>query len=347
VISIGKPDSDQSGSLEDWAGVKTSVVLFTRDLRMHDHPALTAATRQSDRVVPAFVIDERLVGGRAGAPNRLAFLLESLRDLNRSLRERGSSLVIRSGDVVTEVMRLAGECTADAIFISEDVSGYARARMDRLRLACEDQGLSFARSRASPSSRPESSPRRAATTTASSPRTGGPGARRTSAIRCPPRKLRSLTGLRTGRLPKLTDLTGIHRQVPAGRRGVGRPRPPEPLASKRIVAVRGTRRRPARGRHVASQSVSALRLPVRQRGSLARRRAKGSRGLRPAACWRDFHHQVLAARPTFPQDYRKRDAAGKSQGLLDAWKEGQTAIRSLTPACASSPIRAFSPTGLA
>ena len=141
MISIGKPDSDQSGSLEDWAGVKTSVVLFTRDLRMHDHPALTAATRQSDRVVPAFVIDERLVGGRAGAPNRLAFLLESLRDLNRSLRERGSSLVIRSGDVVTEVMRLAGECTADAIFISEDVSGYARARMDRLRLACEDQGL--------------------------------------------------------------------------------------------------------------------------------------------------------------------------------------------------------------
>jgi deoxyribodipyrimidine photo-lyase len=77
--------------------VKTTVVLFTRDLRLHDHPALRAATRQSDRVVPAFVIDKRLVAGRAGGPNRLAFLLETLRDVDRSLRERGLSLFVRRG----------------------------------------------------------------------------------------------------------------------------------------------------------------------------------------------------------------------------------------------------------
>ena len=93
--------------------MKTTVVLFTRDLRLHDHPALRAATRQSDRVVPAFVIDKRLVAGRAGGPNRLAFLLETLLDLDRSLRDRGSSLLVRRGDVVTEVMRLARECRAE------------------------------------------------------------------------------------------------------------------------------------------------------------------------------------------------------------------------------------------
>ena len=130
-----------SGSPSLATGLKTTVVLFTRDLRLHDHPALTAATRQSDRVVPAFVIDRRLIAGRAGGPNRLAFLLESLRDLDRSLRDRGSSLFVRRGDVVTEVMRLARECRAESIFISEDVSGYARDRMRRLRLACEQEGL--------------------------------------------------------------------------------------------------------------------------------------------------------------------------------------------------------------
>ena len=43
-------------------------------------------------------------------------------------------------------------------------------------------------------------------------------------------------------------------------------------------------------------------------------------------CWRDFHHQVMAARPDIPyNDYRKRDRRWKSpRGWLDAWKEGRT-----------------------
>lgn len=31
---------------------RTAVVLFTRDLRVHDHPALAAARSECDRVVP-------------------------------------------------------------------------------------------------------------------------------------------------------------------------------------------------------------------------------------------------------------------------------------------------------
>ena len=122
--------------------VKTSILLFTRDLRLHDHPALRAAARHSDRVVPAFMIDDRLVCGRPGAPNRLAFLRESLRDLNRSLRDRGSALVIRRGDVVTEVIHLASECDAEGVFVGEDVSA--------MRAAAGDASSKRARTRASP-----------------------------------------------------------------------------------------------------------------------------------------------------------------------------------------------------
>ncbi len=39
----------------------TAIVWFRRDLRVHDHPALTAAAGSADRVVPAFVLDERLL----------------------------------------------------------------------------------------------------------------------------------------------------------------------------------------------------------------------------------------------------------------------------------------------
>jgi len=37
---------------------RTIVVLFNRDLRVHDHPALAAAAREADELVSLFVLDE-------------------------------------------------------------------------------------------------------------------------------------------------------------------------------------------------------------------------------------------------------------------------------------------------
>ena len=116
-------------------GVTTAIVLFTRDLRVHDHPALTAAVRSADRVVPLFVLDETLLRSSFAVPNRLAFLLESLADLDGALRERGAALVVRRGDVAHEAMALAGETGAHAIHLSADVSAYARMRLARLERA--------------------------------------------------------------------------------------------------------------------------------------------------------------------------------------------------------------------
>ena len=87
------------------------VVLFTRDLRVHDQPALAAALERCERVLPVFVLDERVLGS-FGAPNRVAFLLDALRDLRSSLRDRGGELVIRRGDVVEETLRVARDVGA-------------------------------------------------------------------------------------------------------------------------------------------------------------------------------------------------------------------------------------------
>jgi deoxyribodipyrimidine photo-lyase len=67
---------------------RSAVVLFTRDLRVHDHQGLGEAARTHDRVVPLFVLDDRILDTRAA--NRLAFLVDSLADLRRSLRALGS-----------------------------------------------------------------------------------------------------------------------------------------------------------------------------------------------------------------------------------------------------------------
>nr|MDT0661743.1 deoxyribodipyrimidine photo-lyase [Micromonospora sp. DSM 115978] len=119
---------------------RTAVVLFTRDLRVRDQPALATACANFERVVPLFVLDPALAGR---SPNRDRFLHQCLVDLRGSLRDLGGDLVLRSGDPVTETIRLATEVGADGVAVSADVSHYARRRETRLRAGCEKHGLAL------------------------------------------------------------------------------------------------------------------------------------------------------------------------------------------------------------
>jgi deoxyribodipyrimidine photo-lyase len=105
-----------------------AVVWLRRDLRLHDHPALTAALAAADAVVPVFVLDERLLAGPRSSANRSWFLLGSLRALADDLGARGSRLVVRSGRPETVIPDLAVEVGAGDVFATRDVSPFARAR---------------------------------------------------------------------------------------------------------------------------------------------------------------------------------------------------------------------------
>ena len=115
-----------------------AVALFTRDLRLHDNPALHAAVTDAESVLPLFVEDEAIRSTRYGAAaGRRAFLRQSLADLDSSLRRLGGALVVRRGDVVAEVARVVRDVGAEAVFASLDVSPYARERERRLRTEVE------------------------------------------------------------------------------------------------------------------------------------------------------------------------------------------------------------------
>jgi len=115
-----------------------SVVLFTRDLRVHDHPALTEAVRTSDEVIPLFVVDPTLL---EVSPNRARFLLEGLVELDRSLRQRGGRLVVRHGDVATGTIDVAGESGADRVLVTADATAVARRRETALAHGLASSGI--------------------------------------------------------------------------------------------------------------------------------------------------------------------------------------------------------------
>jgi deoxyribodipyrimidine photo-lyase len=108
-----------------------SVMWFRRDLRVHDHPALLAATTAAeDGVVPLYVIDPTL-WERAGAPRR-SYLAASLRALDDQL---GGSLTIRCGDPARLVPEVAQEISASSVHISADYAPYGVARDARVARA--------------------------------------------------------------------------------------------------------------------------------------------------------------------------------------------------------------------
>jgi deoxyribodipyrimidine photo-lyase len=113
----------------------TALVWFRRDLRVHDHPPLRAALDAFERVVPVFVLDDRLLDGRHASDNRARFMLECLQDLRASLRQRQGDLVIVRGAPERELGKLAAEHGATAVYFASDASPFAIARDRRVEEA--------------------------------------------------------------------------------------------------------------------------------------------------------------------------------------------------------------------
>lgn len=108
--------------------MKTVIWWVRRDLRLADNPALAAAAAAGDVVIPCFVIEPRLLDTPQTAPKRLAFLFGGLAALDANLRLRGSRLVVRRGEALTELRRLVAESGAQAIYAEADFSPFARRR---------------------------------------------------------------------------------------------------------------------------------------------------------------------------------------------------------------------------
>jgi deoxyribodipyrimidine photo-lyase len=90
------------------------LVWFRQDLRLHDHPALSAAMA-SGSVIPVYILDDDTPGEqRMGAAQRW-WLHHSLLALGKNLTVLGAPLILRRGRSSVELARLAIETGAAAI----------------------------------------------------------------------------------------------------------------------------------------------------------------------------------------------------------------------------------------
>ena len=107
---------------------KIAIVWLRRDLRTHDHPALSAAAASCERVVPLFVLDQRLLDGRFASGPRTAFMLGCLRELDQQLQALGGGLCVRAGKPEEVLPQLAEQLGASEVYWTSDVSPFALER---------------------------------------------------------------------------------------------------------------------------------------------------------------------------------------------------------------------------
>jgi deoxyribodipyrimidine photo-lyase len=311
----------------------TAVVWFRRDLRVHEHPALRAALDAHSQVVPVFCFDERLLHGRHESGPRTQFLLECLTDLDSSLRELGSGLVLRHGPPERELAALAEEIGAEELHFTADVTPFARRRGERVRRALDAAGLAL-------HGHPGLSVINdvgALLTTARKPYSVFSAFHRSweregrREVLGGPRRLPALpSGLARGEIPSLASL-GLEQQLdepPKGGEHEGRKRLERFLAND-VLGYRENRDAPS------GSSTSRLS-PYLRFGCVSAREVEdrlgsdgGSEAFRRQLCWRDFYQHVLLHFPgnatsEFQPRYRGKIKWSHAERLFIAWCEGCT-----------------------
>ena len=107
--------------------MRRSIVWFKTDLRLHDNETLVRAIEQSDEIIPVYCFDETHYkitefGFQKTGSFRAQFLIDSLADLDASLKKMGSGLIILKGNPETELYNVAKQYGAQKVFAKKEVA---------------------------------------------------------------------------------------------------------------------------------------------------------------------------------------------------------------------------------
>ena len=124
--------------------MKRVIHWFRRDLRITDNTALNAAIAAAGpegEVIPVYIASDWKGSHGWTGPVRQEFLCGCLDSLSKNLEAIGGRLIIRRGDAVAELEKLAAETGAEAIVANRDPDPFGRAAEARLETLCREKGL--------------------------------------------------------------------------------------------------------------------------------------------------------------------------------------------------------------
>lgn len=102
-----------------------------RDLRLHDHHALSLSLKECEETHLVFIFDPSILDKLTNkSDRRLTFIMQSLKEMEETLQKKGASLHICFGDPVQEIPKLAQKLKANCVYTNKDYEPYAKKRDD-------------------------------------------------------------------------------------------------------------------------------------------------------------------------------------------------------------------------
>ncbi len=120
---------------------KQSIHWFRRDLRITDNTSLDAAAASSASVTTVYIVSDWKDSHNWTGEKRQHFLCESLHSLANNLKTIDGELIIRKGDAVTELLKMAKELKVEAIFTNRDPDPFGQKVEARLCSEAEKFGI--------------------------------------------------------------------------------------------------------------------------------------------------------------------------------------------------------------
>lgn len=128
--------------------METSIVWFKTNLRVCDNEVLLRAIYESRQVICIYCFDElhfstTNMGFKKTGAFRARFLLESLKDLDQSLRNLGAGLIILRGAPEHEILKTAVSFAAQKVYAQKEVAYEELQTQNKVEQALKHQQISF------------------------------------------------------------------------------------------------------------------------------------------------------------------------------------------------------------
>lgn len=108
---------------------KINLCWIRRDLRIHDHYALSEATKNCSKCYLLFIFDFNILNKiKNKNDHRLSFIIQSLKEIEIKLQKIGSSLIIRYGEPAEEILKVVSEFSITSLYFNRDYEPYAKKR---------------------------------------------------------------------------------------------------------------------------------------------------------------------------------------------------------------------------
>lgn len=123
---------------------KISIFWFRRDLRLHDNAGLYHALKKGMPVLPIFIFDKNILDKLEDKRDRrVEFIHQALTEIQASLQELGSSLLVKYGTPEEVFPELLNQYDIASIFTNHDYELYADERDESVREFVTSENIDF------------------------------------------------------------------------------------------------------------------------------------------------------------------------------------------------------------